>query len=112
MGRGFVKVDAEKPAPEDVRMVEQAGAESEKAIQSDDWDLIILEEINYAIPYGMPDAVQVAEAVKRKPEMAHVILTGRNAHPAIVEVADTVTKMRQVKPAYEKGVLEQRGIEY
>jgi cob(I)alamin adenosyltransferase len=85
-------------------MVEQAGAESEKAIQSGDWDLIILDEINYAIPYGMLDAVQVVEAVKRKPEMVHVILTGRNAHPA--------TEMRQVKHAYEKGVLAQRGIEY
>jgi cob(I)alamin adenosyltransferase len=112
MGRGFVKVGTEKPDPEDVRMVEQAWAESEKAIQSGDWDLIILDEINYAITYGMLDAVKVAEAVKRKPEMVHVILTGRNAHPAIVEVADTVTEMRQVKHAYEKGVLAQRGIEY
>jgi cob(I)alamin adenosyltransferase len=112
MGRGFVKVGTEKPDPEDVRMVEQAWAESEKAIQSGDWDLIILDEINYAITYGMLDAGKVAEAVKRKPEMVHVILTGRNAHPAIVEVADTVTEMRQVKHAYEKGVLAQRGIEY
>jgi cob(I)alamin adenosyltransferase len=112
MGRGFVKVGTEKPDPEDVRMVEQAWAESEKAIQSGDWDLIILDEINYAITYGMLDAVKVAEGVKRKPEMVHVILTGRNAHPAIVEVADTVTEMRQVKHAYEKGVLAQRGIEY
>ena len=112
MGRGFVKVGAEKPDPEDVRMVEQAWAESEKAIRSGDWDLIILDEINYAITYGMLDAVKVAEAVKRKPEMVHVILTGRNAHPAIVEAAVTVTEMRQVKHAYEKGVLAQRGIEY
>jgi cob(I)alamin adenosyltransferase len=112
MGRGFVKVGAEKPDPEDLRMVEQAWAESEKAIQSGEWDLIILDEINYAITYGMLDAVKVAEGVKRKPEMVHVILTGRNAHPAIVEVADTVTEMRQVKHAYEKGVMAQRGIEY
>jgi cob(I)alamin adenosyltransferase len=112
MGRGFVKVGTEKPDPEDVRMVEQAWAESEKAIQSGEWDLVILDEINYAITYGMLDAVKVAEGVKRKPEMVHVILTGRNAHPAIVEVADTVTEMRQVKHAYEKGVLAQRGIEY
>jgi cob(I)alamin adenosyltransferase len=54
----------------------------------------------------------VAEGVNRKPDGVHVILTGRNAHPAIVEVADTVTEMRQVKHAYEKGVMAQRGIEY
>ena len=44
--------------------------------------------------------------------MVHVILTGRNAHPDLVEIADTVTEMRQVKHAYENGVLAQRGIEY
>jgi len=112
MGRGFVKVGTEKPDPEDVRMVEQAWKESEHAILSGDWDLVILDEINYAISYGMLDPANVAEALKKKPEMVHVILTGRNAHPTIVELADTVTEMRQVKHAYEKGVMAQRGIEY
>src|SRR5438445_7869504 len=112
MGRGFVKVGAEKPDPEDVRMVEEAWNESKKAIQSGEWDLVILDEINYAISYGMLDPVNVADALKKKPEMVHVILTGRNAHPTIVELADTVTEMRQVKHAYEKGVVAQRGIEY
>src|SRR5207302_46094 len=74
--------------------------------------VVVLDEINYAISYGMLDAQKVADALQRKPEMVHVILTGRNAHPAIVELADTVTEMRQVKHAYEKGVMAQRGIEY
>ena len=112
MGRGFVKVGTEKPDPEDVRMVEDAWTEAERAIQSGDWDVVILDEINYAISYGMLDSAKVAAALKLKPEMVHVILTGRNAHPTIVELADTVTEMRQVKHAYEKGVLAQRGIEY
>ena len=60
----------------------------------------------------MLDPQKVVEALKQKPEMVHVILTGRNAHPTIVELADTVTEMRQVKHAYEKGVEAQRGIEY
>jgi len=112
MGRGFVKVGAEKPDSEDVRMVEQAWEESAQAIESGDWDLIILDEINYAISYGMLDPVKVVDTLRNKPEMVHVILTGRNAHPTIVELADTVTEMRQVKHAYEKGVMAQRGIEY
>ena len=112
MGRGFVKVGTEKPDPEDVRMVEAAWAEGERAIQSGEWDLVVLDEINYAISYGMLDPAKVAESLKRKPELVHVILTGRNAHPTIVEVADTVTEMRQVKHAYEKGIEAQRGIEY
>jgi len=65
-----------------------------------------------AISYGMLDPAKVVESLKKKPEMVHVILTGRNAHPTIVDVADTVTEMRQVKHAYEKGVMAQRGIEY
>jgi cob(I)alamin adenosyltransferase len=60
----------------------------------------------------MLDPVKVVASLKTKPEMVHVILTGRNAHPTIVELADTVTEMRQVKHAFEKGVLAQRGIEY
>src|SRR6202047_1973034 len=112
MGRGFVKVGAEKPDPEDVRMVEEAWAEGERAIQSAEWDLVILDEINYAITYGMLDSAKVVESLKSKPEVVHVILTGRNAHPTIVEAADTVTEMRQVKHAYEKGVMGERGIGY
>ena len=112
MGRGFVKVGGAETDPEDIRMVEQAWAEAEKAILSGEWDLVILDEINYAISYGMLDPAKVAAALKKRPEMVHVILTGRNAHPTIVALADTVTEMRQVKHAYEKGVEAQRGIEY
>ena len=112
MGRGFVKVGVEKPDPEDVRLVEEAWAEGAAAIHSREWDLVILDEINYAVSYGMLDPAKVVEVLKNKPAMVHVILTGRNAHPTIVELADTVTEMRQVKHAYEKGVEAQRGIEY
>ncbi len=112
MGRGFVKVGTEKPDPEDVRMVEEAWEEADRAIRSGQWDLIVLDEINYAISYGMLDPARVVSSLAGKPELVHVILTGRNAHPSIVEIADTVTEMRQVKHAYEKGVMAQRGIEY
>jgi cob(I)alamin adenosyltransferase len=112
MGRGFVKVGGAETDPEDVRLVEEAWKEAEQAIMSGQWDLVILDEINYAITYGMLDPAKVVEMLKRKPEQVHVILTGRNAHPTIVELADTVTEMKQVKHAYEKGVLAQRGIEY
>ncbi|HEU5233180.1 MAG TPA: cob(I)yrinic acid a,c-diamide adenosyltransferase [Terriglobales bacterium] len=112
LGRGFVKVGGAETDPEDVRMVEEAWQESHEAILSGKWDLVILDEINYAISYGMLDPEKVVDALKQKPEMVHVILTGRNAHAKIVEVADTVTEMRQVKHAYEAGILAQRGIEY
>lgn len=112
LGRGFVKVGGAETDPEDIRMVEEAWQESRAAILSGKWDLVILDEINYAVSYGMLDPEKVVETLKQKPEMVHVILTGRNAHAKIVEVADTVTEMRQVKHAYEAGILAQRGIEY
>src|SRR5260370_16979949 len=67
MGRGFVKVGAEKPDPEDVRMVEQAWAEGERAIQSSDWDLVILGEINYPISYRMLDPPKADSPLSQKP---------------------------------------------
>ena len=112
MGRGFVKVGGAETDPEDIRLVEEAWAEARAAIHSGEWDMVVLDEINYAIGYGMLDAAEVAEALTSRPEMVHVILTGRNAHPMLVEIADTVTEMRDVKHAYQKGILAQRGIEF
>ena len=112
MGRGFVKIGAEKPDPEDVRLVEEAWSFASQSILGGEYDLVILDEINYAISYHMLDPEPVLETLRRKPEMVHVVLTGRNAHPAIVEFADLVTEMRDVKHPYQKGIVAQRGIEY
>ena len=112
LGRGFVKVGGAETDPEDIRLVEAAWAEAAAAILSGDWDLVVLDEINYAIGYKMLAPEAVAEVLRRKPEMVHVILTGRNAHPLLVELADTVTEMREVKHAYQRGILAQRGIEF
>ena len=112
MGRGFVKVGAAKPDPEDVRLVEEAWQFAREKILSGEYDLVILDEINYAISYKMLSPEKVVDMLQKKPEMVHVILTGRDAHPAIVELADLVTEMREIKHPYEKGIVAQRGIEY
>ncbi|MGH9475257.1 MAG: cob(I)yrinic acid a,c-diamide adenosyltransferase [Terriglobales bacterium] len=112
LGRGFVKIGAEKPDPEDVRLVEAAWEEAKREISSGNWDLVILDEINYAISYHMLAPEPVAEFLSTRPPQVHVILTGRNAHPLLVELADTVTEMRDIKHAYQKGIMAQRGIEY
>ena len=112
MGRGFVKVGGAETDPEDIRLVEAAWAEARESILSGDWDLVVLDEINYAINYGMLSPEAVVETLLNRPAMVHVILTGRNAHPSLVEIADTVTEMREVKHAYHKGILAQRGIEF
>jgi cob(I)alamin adenosyltransferase len=112
LGRGFVKVGGAETDPEDLKLVQDAWEESKSAILSGEWDLVILDEINYAIGYGMLDPEEVRTALLARPGMVHVILTGRNAHPTLVEIADTVTEMREVKHAYQKGIQAQRGIEY
>ena len=112
MGRGFVKVGVEKPDPEDVRLVQEAWRFASEKIRGGEYDLVILDEIHYAISYKMLDPAVVVETLQQKPERVHVILTGRNAHPSIVKLADLVTEMREVKHPYRKGVPAQRGIEY
>ncbi|MGH9430601.1 MAG: cob(I)yrinic acid a,c-diamide adenosyltransferase [Terriglobia bacterium] len=112
MGRGFVKVGVEKPDPEDVRKVEEAWRFAKEKIGSGAYEMVILDEINYAISYKMLDPEEVVETLRAKPELVHVVLTGRNAHPAIVECADLVTEMREIKHPYAKGIMAQRGIEY
>lgn len=112
MGRGFVKVGGAETDPEDLRMVEEAWSAAEAAILGGGYDLIVLDEIHYAIGYKMLDPERVADVLRRKPAMLHLILTGRNAHPALIGLADTVTEMREVKHAYAKGILAQRGIEF
>jgi cob(I)alamin adenosyltransferase len=112
MGRGFVKVGGAETDPEDLRLAEECWEQGRAAIYSGTYDLVILDEINYTISYKMLDPEKVAAALKGRPEQVHVICTGRNAHPLIVEAADLVTEMKEVKHPYTKGILAQRGIDY
>lgn len=70
------------------------------------------DEINYAVKFGLLPVEQVVDLLKTKPERLHVVLTGRDAKPEIVAMADTVTEMRVVKHAYQQGIKAARGIEF
>ena len=113
MGRGFVKVGGaearSRRRPHGGRSLDRGGARR-SCPASGTWSSSTRSTTPSATECSIPR--RWSEALKKKPEMVHVILTGRNAHPTIVELADTVTEMRQVKHAYEKGVMAQRGIEY
>ena len=82
------------------------------AIAGGEYQLVVLDEITYPMNWGWIDTDKVVEAIRSRPAQVNIIATGRDAPEALVEVADTVTEMRQVKHAYEKGVMAQRGIEY
>jgi cob(I)alamin adenosyltransferase len=112
MGRGFVKIGGVETDPEDIRLAQECWEAGRAAIYSGNYDLVILDEINYTISYKMLDAEKVVEALKKRPEQVHVICTGRNAHPRLVEEADLVTEMKEVKHPYAKGILARRGIDY
>ncbi len=112
MGRGFVKVGTEKPDPEDVRAVEGGWAAAVDAMRSDAYDMLILDEVNYATNYGMLSIDRVLDDLAARPERLHVICTGRNAHPRLIEAADLVSEIKEIKHPFHKGILAQRGIDY
>ena len=112
MGRGFVKIGTQKPDPEDIRLAEEAWKAAVEAMQGGGYDMLILDEVNYAIHYRMLSIDSVLAGLAGRPESLHVICTGRNAHPRLVEAADMVSEIKEIKHPYEKGILAQRGIEY
>ena len=81
-------------------------------IASGDYDVIILDEFTYPMHYGWVDTNEVIEVLKNRPEMLHIIITGRNAPEELVEYADLVTEMQVVKHPYQKGIKAQPGIEF
>lgn len=112
MGRGFVKVGTEKPDPDDVRLAGEAWKTGVEAMYSGNYQLVILDELNYVVHYGMLPISQVMADLAARPESLHVICTGRNAHPDLIEAADMVSEIKEIKHPFHKGVLAQRGIDY
>ena len=81
-------------------------------IANGDYDVVILDEFTYPMHYGWIPVEEVLEALRSRPEMLHVIITGRNAPDALVEFADLVTEMNVVKHPYQQGIKAQPGIEF
>ncbi len=116
MGEGFVRHNKDQVSEADQarhrQKAEEAWAEVCREVASDRWDLVILDEINYAIDFGLLDVKKVVTLIEEKPERLNLILTGRNARQELIDLADTVTEMNPIKHAYQKGIRARRGIEY
>ena len=116
MGKGFIYYKRDEISPAELDRHRKAAQEAWRTlvdeVNSDRWDLIIMDEINNAINYELIDVQSVVDMLQHKPERLHVILTGRYAKPEIIELADTVTEMKVVKHAYEKGIKAAKGIEF
>lgn len=84
----------------------------EKVRQAPPYDLIVLDEINNALKLKLVDLEQVLELLRSKPPLMHLVLTGRDAHPEVIELADTVSEITEIKHAYRKNIEPQPGIDY
>ena len=76
------------------------------------FDMLILDEINNALKLKLVDLEQVLEILAQKPPLMHLLLTGRDAHPEVIELADTVSEIMEIKHAYRKEVEPQPGVDY
>ncbi|MFY9782564.1 MAG: cob(I)yrinic acid a,c-diamide adenosyltransferase [Acidimicrobiales bacterium] len=85
---------------------------AKEKLASGDYDLVILDEVTYAVSYGWIDVADVVAALTSRAKTTNVIVTGRNAPQEVIELADTVTDMTMVKHAYQKGIRAKKGIEY
>lgn len=112
MGRGFVRVGAEEPDEADVRAATEAFEAARECINSGKYDVVILDEINYAVHYRLVSAEEVVALLRGKPEGVHVVLTGRHAPPEVVACADMVTEMLELKHVFRQGEDAVPGIQF
>lgn len=111
LGDGFTW-NTEDPE-QDLATSREIWALCQEKIRSQQYDLVVLDEINYCCGYGWLSGPEIAQFIREeKPQWMHLVLTGRNASAEVIEVADTVTEMRQIKHAFEQGLKAEQGIEF
>jgi len=100
-----------KPEEDDIKAARKGFEEIKKILISGNYELVILDEINIATHYKLISAEEIIELLDSKPENVEIVLTGRNVDKRIIEKADLVTEMREVKHYYQNGVHARKGIE-
>ena len=105
-------VDPNNVQDDERKEAEDALAASREAMLSGDYDLIIRDEVNIASGWGLVPVDKVIDLIRDKPEGVELILTGRYADPRLIEIADLVTEMVEIKHPYQRGTKARRGIEY
>lgn len=110
-GLGFTQRNDSREA-EHKKAAENALRLAHDEIVGGKWDMVILDEINYAVKFGLIDEADVLSLIDARDEKTHLVLTGRDAGEKIVEKADLVTEMKLIKHPFASGVKAQRGIEF
>ena len=112
-GKGFVGIlDDISPKEEHEKYAEEAIKICTEKILSVKYDLIILDEINYAVNLGLVSTHDVVELIKLKPKKLDLVLTGNHAKEEIVELADLVTEMKEIKHPFKSGIKAKKGIDF
>ncbi len=105
-------VSKENPEKIDIDLAKNCWEKAKKAIFSKEYDIIILDELNVALDFNLLDKNEVIEILKKRPENLEIIITGRYAPKEIINIADLVTEMKEIKHYYHKGIPEREGFEY
>ncbi len=109
MGEGFTWETQDRER--DIASASKAWEQAVSFLTDPAYDLVVLDEINIALKLGYLQLQQVLDALRARPHMQHVVLTGRGAPTELMDAADTVTEMREIKHAYRAGIQAQKGVE-
>lgn len=110
MATGFTWETQNKEA--DTAAAQETWAVCKQMLADDQYDVVLLDELTYMVTYGYVELDEVVEAIANRPPMQSVVVTGRGAHRTLVEMADTVSEVRNVKHAFESGVKARQGVDW
>ena len=113
VGKGFVGIMDDKSPKEDHKEIAKEAIKiSNEKIQSGKYDIVILDEINYAVNLDLISVKDVLNLIKSKPQKVDLVLTGNYAKEEIIEIADLVTEMREIKHPFQRGIKAKKGIDF
>ena len=114
LGKGFIKFKDGKLqiTEKDRENAEESLRYAKEKINSGKYDMIILDEINNVLAYELIDIREVIDIIRERPKRLSLVLTGRGVPDELIEIADTVSEIREIKHAYSKGIKAKKGIEY
>jgi len=113
IGKGFVGIlDDNSPREEHEKYAAEALRICREKINSGNYNVVILDEVNYAINLGLIDVQEIIKLIKEKPSNLDLVLTGRDVKEEIVELADLVTEMKEIKHPFKSGIKAKKGIDF
>ncbi len=113
IGKGFVGIlDDKSPIEDHKKVAEEALKVAQEKINSKKYNIVILDEINYAVNLGLVDLKDVLEIIANKPDDVNLVLTGNHVKDEVIEKADLVTEMREIKHPFKSGIKAKKGIDF